>query len=545
MKDSYNEVDKREFQGKLLSPISHIQYSSYASTGKTSSLKSHTQHPSPVLDEGTIVSGLKDIEKIRSSSGTNTWAFLHVIVAMTAVSCSYPLGGLVLNQWIYKTYSYQLLGNSSGDIRTDPCFNSSSSVSNLTHTKLVQRVQEMSSQMNLYLDLTGNGISMLACVVLGAVARKISRRQLFLIPTTAYVLKLMGISAVIYFNLDLDILYAAYVIYGLGGGSCGIYMSGFLYTSDVTPSDKRRTMGVAIVESVKGVIYAGMTMASGYQLQKLGFFWSSVCCVGIVLIAMTIICCLPDLRQETVDSKESMGILERVISPFMQGSRQERNLLLLASTCFFLNLLISAGVYSFQTLFLMNLPFCLDSITIGWIGFARDISAHVFTVVGFASLSRYFPGVGMALLGVFSQIGGYLTYGFATEKLDIFAGSVVSLGTMLPIAVLRGETSRLCGSDQQGPLWASLAVLESISFTIAAPIFLPVYRATQNFVTGTGTGYLLASFMLLLVVVVLVIYQVKWLTHTRGRQYHVLEVTPDLDKPGNLHTSQVKADKQH
>ena len=119
----------------------------------------------------------------------------------------------------------------------------------------------------MYLDLLTYGLSIPMNIVYGLTADRISRRTIIVIPAFGYFLRCSIISVIIHWNLDTKWLYLACGIDGLSGSLTGIFLGVFLYTSDVTPRDHRRTLGVAMVESVKGIIESGMEEVTGQLLQ--------------------------------------------------------------------------------------------------------------------------------------------------------------------------------------------------------------------------------------------------------------------------------------
>lgn len=65
----------------------------------------------------------------------------------------------------------------------------------------------------------------------------------------------------------------------------GILMGSFLYTADITSRDKKRTLGVAIVEAAKGIISGGVYVAAGQLIERSGYIVPSLVACGLQLIA--------------------------------------------------------------------------------------------------------------------------------------------------------------------------------------------------------------------------------------------------------------------
>ena len=236
---------------------------------------------------------------------------------------------------------------------------------------------------------------------------------------------------------------------------------------------------------------------------------------------------LPDKRPPLTQTKlhwSCKGLLNKITSPFTDNPPKTRRLMKLAACAFFVAITMRMGIDKVRDLYLMNLPFCLDSTLIGWFMMARNLGAHLFTLFSVATLSRCLHGMGLGILGMCSSFGGYLMYGFAQTRLEVFMVPAISVAQHLPITVMRGETSRLLGPEQQGPLFASLAVIESICFTLGPVIFLPIYKNTQTFQTGTGTPFLCALVFVIVVLVIMIAYQVTWVKHRKELSYRILKV---------------------
>lgn len=65
---------------------------------------------------------------------------------------------------------------------------------------------------------------------------------------------------------------------------CGFFFGAFLYTSDITSRSKSRTMGVSILEGLKGLLSAGINAVTGQLIQRTGFVVPSMMTVGCVLL---------------------------------------------------------------------------------------------------------------------------------------------------------------------------------------------------------------------------------------------------------------------
>ena len=455
-------------------------------------------------------------ESSTPSNQIQTRRLLHVALAVTLFSCSLPIHSLVISQLTYAVFAEQETGNRTINTRSDPCVNSTST--NMSETALIHKIQDMTSDKILFLELTSNGLSVVTNLVFGVISSKISRRTLLFIPAFGYFLRSFVVTIVCGCNLGIDWLFLAYTLDGLLGSQTGVYLGTFLYTTDITSRDSKRTLGVAIVETTKGFIGSVMNIVAGNLLQDTDFFITSLVVTIIMFLAMVVILFLPDQRPHR-SHRSSVTFTERLISPFTSGSPTTKQMVLFGYAAWFIYILEAVGVMRFRDLFLMNLPFCFSAIEIGWLEFTQSTIAQLFALTSVATLSSKLPGVALAIIGNCSTTIQYLFYGLARSTTEIFITPVFAIGESITSTILRGEMSRLFGPDQQGPLLAFLGVLESLAFTLASPIFLPIYKDTQDYPAGPGSAFLFATLFLASLLGVLAMYQLRWMRHQKELHY--------------------------
>ncbi|KAH9488005.1 hypothetical protein Btru_066806 [Bulinus truncatus] len=447
------------------------------------------------------------------------------------VSSASRVYSLVIDQYLYSVYAREVFGDRTVDTSSNPCLNTSDDSPNATaDNALVTEVQDRTSSMTLYLDVISYTLGMLSNMALGAAAALISRKLLLFVPTFGFFLKCAMLSVVVYCDLDVQWFYLSYAVDGLCGNVIGILMGSFLYTADITSRDKKRTLGVAIVEAAKGIISGGVYVSAGQLIERSGYIVPSLVACGLELIAIVLVLVLPNRKPRDLEKMKKSwtwkGTVKEMLSPFIAPeSVRLRQLSALAAITFLILIFARSGVDKIRNLYLMNLPFCFGAITIGWFLFAREVGHYVVTMLAVALAYRWLPGFGLAILGVVSNIAGFLMYAFAKTDWQIYLAPVLGFAETLSFTMIRGEGSRLLGAEFQGPWFASLSVVDSISLALSPPVFIPVYTATLGGVTGAV--FVGCAAVLVVVLVLMVVYQVFWLRYMRDVLYNTLEIVKE------------------
>ncbi|XP_012943545.1 proton-coupled folate transporter [Aplysia californica] len=398
----------------------------------------------------------------------------------------------------------------------------------------------MTSQMLLELDLTKYGLGIIANLVMGALSAVVSRRVVMLVPLFGYLIRCVIIFLVVFLALDVNWLFAGYAVDGIMGSVNGIYFATYLYTSEITSRDKSRTLALAILESVKGAVTAAVYVVTGQLIQHTGYNWPAILSAACTLLAVVLAFALPPRPPRpspTAVTKSSPllptpveGYWDKMKTPFKQGRQKGLTALVtLACLAFFLDRISDFMVAKVRTLYVMNQPFCWSSSQIGWFDSGTQMACYLFTMVSVCLFARYLSGgVSVAIPAVLSAAGGHCVYAFATDDIELYAAPVLGMSSSLSSCLLRGETSRALGPQAQGPWFAVIAVIESLSFTLGTPA-LAVYRASLGFFRGLV--FLIAAGLLLCEIFLLLAFQLKWrkFISRKGQTIVVPSATEDPD----------------
>lgn len=486
---------------------------------------------------------------------------------------------VLLNQFLYHRLARDISGNVSVDTTSDPCgeeFGLSSSESDTS------TVQQITSSMTMNFELVVSLLGILGSLVLGTFSTSMSRKAQLLIPITGCTIRAFSILAVAFWDLNLSWLYFGCVAEGLMGGSPGVYLGVFLYVSDITPRNRKRTLGLALLEGVRGIIGSGSNIASGMMIQHTPFVVPASFTASGAIICAVMACLMPNrmpMKSEDTSSqlvrrsenlslevgiqsrdspsevvKQSENLSSRpanqsghvsemtkkaaslsqgevklrkgnlasntvrrswrvLMSPFQRIKEQKlRRMVGVAAVAYFLGFSTNHSLDRVRLLYLMHRPFCWSAISIGWYQCVRQAIFNLAIITMVPLLHRYFPGVSLAVLGAVANITEYTLFAFANTNIYLYIALATSFGQGFPLNMVRGETSRLFGPEEQGLWFACLAVLESISFSVG--IFLmSVYTMSLPFYTGLIFNVYAA--MAITMIVFLCVFQYNWLNYMK------------------------------
>ncbi|GFO34880.1 solute carrier family 46 member 3-like [Plakobranchus ocellatus] len=414
---------------------------------------------------------------------------------------------LLLNQYLYNRLARDVLGNVTIDTTSQPCVNESDPG---TSDSDADRVQSMTSSMIMKFDITGSVLAVFAVLYLGTFSTSLGRRAQLLIPISGYTVRALSILAVAFWDLDISWLYVGCVAEGLAGGIAGVYLGAYLYVSDITPRNRKRTLGMALLEGIRGIMGSGINVASGQMIQRTTFLVPALFTTCGALACLLMACVMPNHMQAS--EKWSMHLVKRsyrtLISPLSKSKdHRVRRMVLVAAAVYFFGFSTIYGLDRVRLLYLMHRPFCMSAITIGWYQFGRQALFNMTIITLVPLLHRCFPGVSLAILGALASTAEYTLYAFAQNDVHLYIALALAFGQGLPLNLIRGETSRLFGTEEQGPLFACMAVLESISFAVGI-FMMSIYTLSLGFYAGLS--FLVFAAMTAIVMLFLCIFQYLW-----------------------------------
>ncbi|KAG5844632.1 hypothetical protein ANANG_G00164550 [Anguilla anguilla] len=329
----------------------------------------------------------------------------------------YPL----VQQYVYRRL-WEELTNSTypADDQGSRCGNHSN------HSSPHEDVQRAASLFSLYSELFSMIPSLVVTLVLVAYSDHRGRKITIVLP----LLPLRGLATFL--------------------GGC------FAYIADLCADGKRRTLRMAGVDMVIGLLSGVSSLCSGYFLRAAGFNWPFLTSVLI-------------LSANLLTARSVYGLFAT------DGRRRNAPLVLLLFTIasyVFANM----GGLSSVTLYELKEPLCWNEILIGY-GSALSTVVFLSSFVGVTLLSRCLPNPAIVFIGLLSVMAGLVMIAFAETTLMMFLVRIPMLLAIMPAPVLRSMMSEIVSKSEQGALFACVAFLENLSSNVAIAVFSSLYAA--------------------------------------------------------------------
>ncbi|GFR79996.1 solute carrier family 46 member 3-like [Elysia marginata] len=414
---------------------------------------------------------------------------------------------LLLNHYLYNRLAREVFGNITFDTTSQPCVNETDPSKSASDG---DRVQSMTSSIMMKFDTTGSVLEVVAVLFLGTFSTSLGRKAQLLIPISGYTVRALSILAVAFWDLPLPWLYVGCVAEGIMGGKTGIYLGSYLYVSDITPRNQKRTLGMSLLEGIRGIMGSSINILSGQMIQRTTFLVPALFTACGSLICVVMAALMPNRMQ--ISEKWSAELLKKswrtLISPFVGNKdKQVKKMMLVAAAVYVFGFSVIYSLDRIRLLYLMYRPFCWSAINIGWYQFGRQAIFNLSIIILVPLCQGCFHGVSLGIIGAAASVAEYVLYAFADDDAHLYAALALSFGQGFPLNLIRGETSRLFGTEKQGPLFACMAVLESISFAVGI-FMMSIYTMSLGFFAGFS--FLVFAVMTLIVLILLCVFQYLW-----------------------------------
>lgn len=411
---------------------------------------------------------------------------LHFVEPIVAI---YAFAGFLVfplvQQYVYRRL-WQELTNS-----TYPAYDNSSrcAANNTNHSSQHQEVQKAASWFSLYTDLFTIIPSLTATLILVAYSDQRGRKITIVLPLVGSLVYTLSFLAVSFFELNLYLLILASFVSSLFGG-IGTMLGGcFAYIADRCEDGRQKTLRMAGVDMVIGLLSGVASISTGYFLRAAGFNWPFLTSAAFQLVNLlyAVVFLAESRVVEGEDSRGACGeslkkLLKGVQQIFVGGTWKRNCLLVLLITIFSLFTLCASGS-SMVTLYELNEPLCWSEILIGY-GSALATTVFLTSFAGVYVLSRCLPDVGVVFIGMLSVCAGLVFVAFAKTTLLMFLVRIPMMFAVMPYPVLRSMMSKIVSKSDQGALFACVAFLESLSGSVGSAVFSSVYATTVAWLPG-------------------------------------------------------------
>ncbi|KAF7251009.1 Solute carrier family 46 member 3 [Varanus komodoensis] len=218
----------------------------------------------------------------------------------------------------------------------------------------------------------------------------------------------------------------------LFGGMATFLGGAFSYVVDLSENERQKTVRIAVVDLIFGLLSGLGGVASGYILKRIGFTWTFATASLLQVVNIVYVtCCLDEtvkisgcqphsLREGIKDTFSGVWLL------FKLSSCRKRATIILLLCVFMTYLFTMFGGFSLYTLYELNAPLCWNAVYIGY-GSAVSTSVSLTGFLGLLLLYRCLGDACLVCIGIISYVGGAVMAAFANTTLLMFLDSLPEL----------------------------------------------------------------------------------------------------------------------
>ncbi|XP_046342952.2 solute carrier family 46 member 3-like [Haliotis rufescens] len=428
-----------------------------------------------------------------------------VAVILTLYTCAAMSGVPLQSQYVRHRFLQRYTNSSNvSDTVVTSCDNDT-----MQHMDILQKVQEDTARQLLYFSLCGSIPSILVNLVFGSYSDFLGRKILFLLPLCGDLVRNVLSTLIIRYDWSLNLFFVGSSISGLCGSFTTILLACFAYAADITPPQKSRTIAIAVLETILAVASSVGSLATGYLIASLGYFYPSLMISILLAVAMFIVIFL---LPETLRKVEHI-----VISPVVHlkkcfgfytiyGSGLKRLQYNLCMAILFFGVIGLIGRTSIETLYQLDLPFCWNSVKIGYYGALRIAIQSACSVLAIKLLQPCIRDEIIAIIGMLFGAASLAMEAFATADWMMYIVPVVGICGYTTVPIFRAIMSRMTSPDEQGALFSSIAAMETICSTVSITLYNTVYEDTIG--TMKGAVFLMMSGFCGLAILLITMYMV-------------------------------------
>ncbi|XP_040007338.1 solute carrier family 46 member 3 [Xiphias gladius] len=412
------------------------------------------------------------------------------VVALYAFSSFliYPL----VQQYVYRRL-WQDLTNTTYPIADDASRCAANGSSN--HSSKNEEVQRQASLFSLYTELFSTVPSLVVTLLLVAYSDRGGRKITIIMPLIGTLIYTLAFLIVSYFELNIYLLIGSSLLSSLFGGLGTFFGGCFAYIADLCEDGRQKTLRMAGLDMMIGLLSGVASISTGYFLRAAGFNWpfvTSALCQCLILLYTIFI--LEETVKKTpadaavLDGSPQPSALKQmtygVYKMFTGASRRCKTVLVLLLLIFTSFSFAYVGGISLITLYELNEPLCWTEILIGY-GSALSTTVFLISFVGVLAFTYCgVPQLLIVLIGILSVASGMVLLAFAKTTLLMFIVRVPMLLSIMPFPVLRSMMSKIISKSEQGALFACLSFLDSLTNNVSTAVFNSIYAATVAWYPG-------------------------------------------------------------
>ncbi|KAI8788141.1 proton-coupled folate transporter [Biomphalaria glabrata] len=409
---------------------------------------------------------------------------VSVVIPVLTLSAA-GANSVMMTQYIVAKLSDKN-GLTSNETARPPC----QVEANDSRAREADEIEAEASQFLTNLGFSLCGPAFITCLLFGSYGDYIGRRLNLILPAFTYLARMAITVLIVRLNLDLSYFYLAYSVEGLGGSWFAMLVSLFSLTADINKTKSGRTFWMTLISCSTTVTTAGANVAVGYLIKQVGFFYASLLLLGMMGLSFVIV--LFSL-QETLPAEKrprSLGnnpllYIRRIVSFYLfDGTLRRRATFCICMAVFIFGVSSEINLGSLDSLYQLGRPFCWDSTQIGNYIAIRSAGAPFLGTLLLKLLQNCLPEEKIGLLCILSQAVAMTFEAFIKVDWYFYFVPVLLIPESSFCPIVRSLMSVLAGADQQGALFASIAIMESLCQLVTMTGFNKIYALTVSYMPG-------------------------------------------------------------
>ncbi|XP_013396933.1 proton-coupled folate transporter [Lingula anatina] len=383
------------------------------------------------------------------------------------------------------------------------------------HTDEKDYIEKEASHWLLYCNIAFTTPSVLAVIFMGSWIDKAQSRIVLVLPTVGQVVEgtLLLLNSV-YIHLPLVAFIPGSLAAGMFGGFATLLMVCFSYITVIAQGEKERTIRVAILESMTFIAGGLGSGLSGLLKDRFGFVTVfAVSLVISVVLLVYIVVWIKEPQSHITRTEITCGLLcnhrhfvDTVKCAMKERPGKRRCIIWLCLAIFIMSLVVFGGAEDVTYLYFKYV--IKDWTTALYGGFlAFKFTMYGISLLVILPLLKKFGSLRDATLGVLGLLGacaGSVILIFTTTVMMAFTAPLFLGMKGLSAAPIRAIISKMVEVEEQGKIFAIVAVVEVVGVLMASVIYNSLWPATLEFFPGfvfaLSLGILTFSLILMLII---------------------------------------------
>ncbi|KAM8919233.1 lysosomal proton-coupled steroid conjugate and bile acid symporter SLC46A3 isoform 2-T2 [Lycaon pictus] len=292
-----------------------------------------------------------------------------------------------------------------------------------------EEVQKKVSLFNLQMDISGLIPGLVSTFILLSHSDHRGRKFPLILSSVGSLATSVWLCLLSYFAFPFQLLIASTFIGALCGNSTTFLGACFAYIVDQCTEQKQRTIRIAIIDFILGLVTGLTGLSSGYFIRGLGFMWSFfIIAMAHAINLIYISFFLGDSLKETSSQNVSISCSEgfknlfyRTYMLFKNASGRQRYFLCLLLFTMIAYFFVIIGVSPIFILYELDSPLCWNEVFIGY-GSALGSVTFFSSFLGIWLFSYCMEDIHMAFIGIVTTMAGMVMTAFARTTPMMFLG---------------------------------------------------------------------------------------------------------------------------